>query len=124
MQKGKILLFFLLFLVVTGCKKEEKVTCMNEADSSALGYELTIQNVGTLEDEKVVKEELTMTLTFETEELATSSYTAIQEGMVDEDIQIIQKGNTITVTQTQEFDEGIDKSDFITSYEEDGYVCE
>lgn len=109
---------------LTGCGSSQKVTCTTETTDASLGYTLKLEAIGTLEEGEVIKEDFTMVMTFESEELATTSYNAIKEGMSDEDIDVKQDENVITVTQSHDLSSGITRSEFISTYEEDGYSCE
>ncbi len=125
MRKSALLIILTFVLILTGCGKKKMVTCSMSKEFE-VGYKLEAKVSGELKDGNVEGAKLKMTMTFDDEKLAQSSYENLQKEYMDETdkVDINIKGKVITITEDMEQIEAVAKQDFIDVYQEDGYTCE
>lgn len=125
MKKSALLIILTFVLILTGCGKEKQVSCSMSKEFE-VGYKLEAKVSGNLKDGNIESAKLKMTMTFDDEKLAQSSYENLQKEYIDDTnkVDINIKGKVITVTEDIEQSGVIAKQDFINAYQEDGYTCE
>jgi len=126
MKKFTIVIFLFLLLIVTGCGKEKNLVCVMNKEFDA-GYTVEDKISTIIEDGKVVKENQTITLKFEDEKIAKGAYQEYLDKRDEDEFNVTLNGKTITLTDEREYVEEadkIDKIEFLTAYQEEGYTCE
>ena len=101
MKKGVLLIVLTFSLILTGCGgKKKQVSCVYNKEFE-VGYKLEAKVTGKLENDIVNEVNLKMTMNFDDEKLAESSYQILlSESEDDVDIQLNKK--VITVTEKVE----------------------
>lgn len=122
MKKGSLLIVLTFMIMLTGCGKEKKVLCTMNKEFE-VGYKLEAKVTGELEKDIVNQAKLKITMNFDDEKLAESTYQILlEENEDDSDIQLHK--NVITITSKIEQTENQTKQDFIDAYQAEGYTCE
>lgn len=116
------ILCFTCIFVLTGCGSK-KVTCTFLNEETTVGYKIKSEAIATLEKGNVKKYKLNITMIFDEEDLATSSYDILVNDYKETDMKFNKKGKTITGTSTEVFSEKVTKSEFIKGLEGEGYTC-
>jgi hypothetical protein len=121
----KIFLITLLtftVIIVTGCGNK-KITCTIETEEDELGYKMKAIAKASVTDGKIKEYDSELIITFDDEDLASSSYNIIVAGYNDKDMVFKQKGKKITGILTDVLVEPITKEKFIEEFESEGYTC-
>lgn len=123
-MKKTLLSFICIFslLALTGCGSK-KVTCTLLDEEIAIGYKIKSEAIATVKDGNIKEYDLNITMTFEDEDLATSSYDILVNDHTNKDMKFKRKGKEITGSTTENLSEAVSKSEFISGLEGEGYTC-
>lgn len=119
----KYLLIIFLIMLLTGCKKNNKVVCELEKNENGLNSSVKVTLIN--KKDTVEKEILYAEYKFESEKEASNNYTKIQDVLEQESsLKVRQNKDTIIAEGNKEYkDIQYDKNTKIEYYEKLGYSC-
>lgn len=112
---------FSLF-ILTGCGNK-KLICTLEENKSDVGFIVETTIITKVAGDKVSGYDLEMNMTFDDEDLATSSYDSLVNDYTESDMKFKRNGKVITGKLTEVLSETITKKEFKEGLEGEGYTC-
>lgn len=112
---------FCLF-ILTGCSNK-KLTCTLEEDKSYVGFMVKNTLTAKPSNNIIAGYDLEMTMTFEDDDLAITSYDALVNDYTETDMKFKRDGKIITGNLIEKLSESITKKEFIEGLESEGYTC-